>query len=217
MAIQDLRITNPQNYRYPGFLDLKQCKIAVALPSTLTMREDRLVIDELIIDINAIGYVIDKDRNNNIVEFIKALPGTPTASSKQPDKTPETKQPHGRENPPPLQLLIRHFVLRLNQIDFADYSKGKPKVDTYKANIDIALKDVTGVKQAVTLLQEKLLAQQALDLFENLESLVTDLNMPAHLEETLRSMSANVSNASKGRVQESVKKAVQPLRTLWEE
>ena len=212
--IQELRISNPSSYPKLTFVDLKQLKTGVDLRSILSMKKDRLIIDECTLDINTLGYITNPENNNNVIEFAKALKGPASEKTGEKTETPDETPREEEVKKEPLKLLIRRLALRLDTIEVANYTKSPPKIDTYTANINLELTDVSDIQQVIDQIQAKLIAAGADFLIGTLMNSMNGLNINSG--KNLLDLSDDVLKQGKDSIEENVKKTSETLKNVFD-
>ena len=132
-----LVLKNPDGWPEAGFVDLRQFKADVEL---IPLLGDKLVADEVVVDLPQLTLVRNKDGVLNAMAFKNGLDGKPEAGS-PPAETGTKKAP---------QFLIRHLALKFDKLVYADYSGRSPVVKNYNLNLSRDLTDVDSVTKIVS-------------------------------------------------------------------
>lgn len=150
----NISISNPPSFPHPTFIDINQVKVDLDLDS---LNKEVLIIEEVIVDIDKIGYITDTEKNNNLKQFISAFQESDKTQPSEPETSPES--PQEESEPEPFQFLIQRLVIRLNTIETANYANAADgTLKTYNAGIDLELTDVSDVKDIIKPLQRMLLS-----------------------------------------------------------
>lgn len=136
VAVRGLKARNPPGYPSPDFVGLRELRADVSEFSWLFT--DRLVIDDLYIDAEAVQIVREHNGKSNAGEFIAACSrrgadGEGGAATAAPSK--------------PFKFLIKTLRLRLDRLVIGDYTSTTPEIRTYNLKIDHTYSNVTQAKQ----------------------------------------------------------------------
>jgi len=143
LAIRGLVLKNPPSFPVSDFVDLRNFSAAADI---WTLWDDRLVLDDLTLDVRKITLVRRADGKSNAEFFSGNLFGGPTqtANSSGAGVSPVTGSapvPNSRK------FLLRRFALRFDSLVVADYSTGKPVVEESVLQLDERYENVTEAKQ----------------------------------------------------------------------
>lgn len=130
-VIHGLVLRNPPGWPLPDFAELREFRTEVNL---LSLLGDRFIADEIVVDLPRLTLVVDKRGTWNVAAFKEGLAG-----ASQPDR-PAPKQ----------EFLIRHLVLRFDQLVYADYSGSKPGRREFNLALRRDLRDVDSVTKMVS-------------------------------------------------------------------
>lgn len=138
--IEGLNIENPEGYPAPEFLEIDQMSVDVNLKSLMS---ERIVINELIIDLGTLGMVVDSNGNTNADTFLARL----KPESEQPAQKPKP----GEEKEPsvPPQYIIKKVRLQADQLRVVKPGgliRGKTD-KTFDLDFEIVDEDVTDIAQ----------------------------------------------------------------------
>lgn len=140
LELSDATIKNSDDFPEPEFISLRLLK-ADFNPGSLLSK--RLLVEELVIDIEEFGYVTASNGHNNAGEFIDAL-----RESIGMEESAEGEEPQ--------PFLIERLVFRLEKVKLADYSLPEPKIRVINTRIDLELEGVTDVKDLIKPLSREL-------------------------------------------------------------
>lgn len=133
--ISGLVLKNPAGWPEAAFVNLRQFQAEVEL---LPLLDDRFVADEIVIDVERLTLVRNRDGVLNAVAFKEALTGRAEAGERIPARGKSPK------------FLIRHLVLKFDQLVYADYSGRNPVVKDYNLNLTRDLANVDSVTKIVS-------------------------------------------------------------------
>ncbi len=132
-SIKGLVLKNPDDWPATDFIDLREFKAEANLMSVFS---NRVVASEVVIDVARCTLVKNQQGVFNATAFTDALKGPNPASQ------PQAKGPAK-------EFLIKHLVLKFDQLVYADYSAGKPVTREYKLNVNEELRDVDSVAKII--------------------------------------------------------------------
>lgn len=138
VEIDGLILKNPAGWPVDNFLELRQFKADGSLSSFFS---NRIVANEVILDVARCTVVRDKKGEINAAVFSNALTGkstAPAANTAQPKPAAKTKE-----------FLIKHMVLKFDTLVYADYSGEKPATKEYDLKLNSELHDVDSVAKIV--------------------------------------------------------------------
>lgn len=136
MVIRGLVVRNPEGWPIREFVDLREFRAEVNLFSLIG---DRVEADEVVLDIARVTLVRNPEGMLNAVKFKEGFGGD---GAKPADPAPKPGEP----GPAP-KFLIKHMVVRLDHITYADHSRARPSVREYPLNINRELRDVDSVAE----------------------------------------------------------------------
>lgn len=135
LALRGLVLSNPGSFPVGDFVELREFSAEAEVWSLVS---ERLVLDELLLDVRKVTLVRRADGRSNAEVFRQNLFGVPTptpAVAGEPTVGAERK------------FLVRRLTLRFDQLVLADYSEAKPAVQEYKLGLDQRYENVTDAKQ----------------------------------------------------------------------
>ena len=133
VAIKGMILKNPEGWPEENFVDLREFKADAKLGSLFS---DRLLADEVVIDVAKCTVVKNKDGQFNAKVFSAGFGGT--GSSGEPKKQGKKRE-----------FLIKHLVLKFDTLVYADYTGAKPTSKKYDLNLNRDLQDVDSVAKIV--------------------------------------------------------------------
>jgi hypothetical protein len=133
VAVRGLKARNPPTYPSPDFVGLRELRADVSEFSWLFT--DRLVIDDLYIDAEAVQIVRQRNGKSNAGEFMAACSGRSAGGQ------------GGAAPTKPFKFLIKTLRLRLDRLVISDYTSATPEIRTYNLKIDHTYANVTQAKQ----------------------------------------------------------------------
>ncbi len=136
VTVGGLRATNPPGYPSPDFIGIRELRGDLNEFSWLFT--DRLVIDDLYINLEAVQIVREKGGKSNAAEFMAACSRQGGGGGGGSAPAPRSK---------PLAFIIKTLRLRVDRLVIADYTLGSPEIKTYNLNIDHTYKNVTQARQ----------------------------------------------------------------------
>jgi hypothetical protein len=134
VVVRGLAARNPPTYPAPDFVQLRELQADVSIFSWVFT--DRIVVDDLFVDVPKVEIVRRADGTSNLGEFAAAFsrpagaPGAPGAAQGKPAR-----------------YLIRKLRIRLEQLVIADYSGGRHDEAAYRLNMDHTFSDVSDPRQ----------------------------------------------------------------------
>lgn len=133
VALKGLVLKNPAGWPVQDFVDLREFKAEANLKSFFS---DRMVANEVVLDIGRFTLVKNQQGVYNAKVFADALSGTA-----KPDQ-PKTESPKKG-------FLIKHLVLKLDDLVYVDNSTGKPTTKEYNLKFNRELNDVDSVAKII--------------------------------------------------------------------
>jgi hypothetical protein len=133
-AVKGLVLKNPDGWPVAEFAELREFRAEISL---LSLLGDRFEVDEMVVDIARLTLVRDQNGALNAVAFKEALAGKETEGGAAPAKSRRG-------------FLIRHLVLRFDQLVYADHSGRKPSVKEYNLNLRRDMRDVDSVSKIIS-------------------------------------------------------------------
>ena len=134
-------IENPETFPVPTFIRIRQIKVDI---KPMSLIREKVILEELIIDVEEFGYITTAEKENNAIRFINALRGSVGDLGEEEEAVEER------------QFLIEHFELRLKRVEYADFSRRNPRVRRFEPEIMIELEEVTDLKEIVGPLSREL-------------------------------------------------------------
>ncbi len=137
VLVRGLAANNPPGFPAPDFVQLRELRSEVEVFSCIF--RDRIVVDDLDLDVGRIVLMRRHDGKTNAGEFMAAFsrrgssPSAPAAAPSAPGR--------------PTRFLVKNLRLRLGQVVVADYSAAKLDEKKYNLNIDQSYTDVTDTRQ----------------------------------------------------------------------
>jgi len=127
--LQGLQVSNPASFPAPDFVRCKEIKTQISLFSMLS---SRIVIDEVLVDVDAATVVQTKEGDFNLLALARAFPNDSKASTpaKPGTKTLPT-------------FIIKKLTLRINDARYLDFNHGGGKPQVVKIGYDRTFTDVT--------------------------------------------------------------------------
>lgn len=149
LTIRGLVLTNPPAFNTGDFVQLREFRAAGDL---LSLWSDRIVLDELVLDVRRLALVRRADGRSNAELFeqnLGLLAPAPVAPASIPSAStpPQAAAASVTVATPVRSFLIRRFVLRFDQLVLADYSGAKPDVREFNLALDQHYENVTAGKQ----------------------------------------------------------------------
>jgi hypothetical protein len=145
VEMPDASIENPSDFKDQTFVDLAFLKVDFQLASLFG---DPVVIDEFILDIRQIGYVIAPDGRNNAEVFFRNLQ---SGGRSRVDE----KSGNDREDEPRM-VLIKKFSLKIDTVKVSDFDRIVPRVREYLTDVNIELQNVTEASAVLDPLAEEM-------------------------------------------------------------
>lgn len=133
--ISGLVLKNPEGWPEAAFVQLRQFRAEVEL---LPLLDNRFVADEMVVDVERLTLVRNKDGVLNAMAFKDGLTGRAEAGQPPPTSSKATR------------FLIRHLVLKFDQLVYADYSGRSPVVKAYNLSLTRDLTNVDSVTKIVS-------------------------------------------------------------------
>jgi hypothetical protein len=139
LTIRGLVLTNPATFPTGDFVQLREFR---AVAGVWSLFSERLVFDELALDVRKVELVRRADGRSNAEEFGQNL-GL-AGNTPAPPALPESAAPVA---PPARKFLIRRLALRFDQLVLADYTGEKPDVREFNLAVDQHYENITEAKQ----------------------------------------------------------------------
>lgn len=145
LTVRGLVLSNPGSFPMGDFVELREFALEADVGSLVS---ERLVLDELRLDVRKVTLVRRADGRSNAEVFQQNLFGasqaTPAATGEPTaGAPPRPVAPAGPER----KFLIRRLTLRFEQLVLADHSEAKPAVQEYKLGLDQRYENVTDTRQ----------------------------------------------------------------------
>lgn len=135
-AVRGLVLSNPTSFPVSDFVDVREFSAAAEV---MSLWADRLVIDELTVDIRKITLVRAADGRSNAEVFQRNLFGPVPATA--------GASPARAERPPARAFLVRRLRLRFDELALSDHSGAKPVGQVFPLGLDQRYENVTATKQ----------------------------------------------------------------------
>ncbi len=126
IAIQRLVLKNPAGWPVEQIVELREFRVDVNFSSLLGQR---FTTDEMVLDVARVTLMKDPRGALNVLAFQEALTGNAAAGPARPATTS-------------LGFLIKHLVLKIDLLDYADFSGPQPSVKEYNLNLSRDLREV---------------------------------------------------------------------------
>ncbi|HVZ65239.1 MAG TPA: hypothetical protein VG936_11755 [Lacunisphaera sp.] len=130
-VIRGLVLRNPSGWPLSDFAELREFRADVNL---LSLLGDRFVADEIVVDLPKLTLVVNERGAWNATIFKDGLAGASRPASSSSKRS----------------FLIRHLVLKFDQLVFADYSGARPARREYNLALRRDLHDVDSVTKIVS-------------------------------------------------------------------
>lgn len=197
VLVRGLAANNPQGFPMPDFVQLRELRSRVEVfPSIFS---DRIVVDDLDIDVGKIVLMRRKDGKTNAGEFMAAFARRGSGPSQAGGAPAPAK---------PVRYLVKNLRLRIDRLVIADYSGAKPDERTFDLKIDQSYSDVTDTRQL--LVPGVVRTLQSFGLHHDVARL-----LPGDFGAALAAAVGGVAQVGEG-VKDTVKKAGQDLKGLFE-
>jgi uncharacterized protein involved in outer membrane biogenesis len=134
--LEGVVVENPEGWPEKDFLEIRQLRVTAELFSLFS---DRLVIDDAVLDVAKITLVTDAQGRSNAL-LLKNGPGKPETAPK------EAPAPAAHRDQ---KFLIKHLVLKCDQLVYCDYSNGRHAVKSYDLRLNRELRDVDSVAKLI--------------------------------------------------------------------
>lgn len=146
---RDIVLTNPPRFEDKELAIVKQLKVDVEMSPRLIWNRDisKIVVQEMILDVENLQLVINKAGENNVLLFGKEIWEHAQKSQKQ---TPPLKgaavpsQSSGVKMP-----FITYLKVRLGTLNYKDYSSGTPVIKQFQLNYTWEFHNISDIRQAV--------------------------------------------------------------------
>ncbi len=130
-------VENPEGWPEKDFLEIRQVRANTELFSLFS---DRLVIDDAVLDVAKVTLVTDAQGRSNVLLLKNGSSGKPEAA---PKEAPAPTAHHDQK------FLIKHLVLKCDQLVYCDYSNGRHAVKSYDLRLNRELRDVDSVAKLI--------------------------------------------------------------------
>ena len=135
VVIRGLVLKNPAGWPVAEFVDLREFRAEASL---LSLLGNRFIADEILVDVARLTLVVDRQGTLNAVAFKEGLAGREPAGQGQP--AGGAKQ----------EFLIRHLVLKIDRLVYADHSGGRSSGKEYQLNLNRDMRDVDSVTKIIS-------------------------------------------------------------------
>ncbi len=200
IAFKDFSINNPSNFSTSDFVLFKELTLDVDAWSS---NNEKLVFDEIVIDIARFNWIENKYGKSNVQQFTHKLKKQTDASkTSDTSKTPTTdKEPSSPSAP--IGLLIKKLTFRLGTVSIQH--KGK-EAKAFEINYDKTFTNVTDLELVANRINADLSAQ-GITIFKELllDSLLKNDNLK-NLNESLNNSTTPAINSGKKAVDEMQEK-----------
>ncbi len=144
-ALRGLVLSNPGSFPVGDFVELREFSAEAEVWSLVS---ERLVLDELRLDVRKVTLVRRADGRSNAEVFRQNLFGAPTTvPAVAGEPTAGATPPPAATAGPARKFLVRRLTLRFDQLVLADYSEAKPAVQEFNLGLDQRYENVTDAKQ----------------------------------------------------------------------
>ncbi|MBL9214199.1 MAG: hypothetical protein JNG83_01860 [Opitutaceae bacterium] len=133
VAIRGLLLQNPDGWPEPAFVDLREFRANAEL---FSLFGDRFVADEVVVDVANLTLVKNAQGTLNATAFNDSLSGQAEG---------EPSSGGGKR-----KFLIRHLVLKFDQMVFIDHTGARPVTKEYNLKLSRDLRDVDSVAKIVS-------------------------------------------------------------------
>ena len=135
VAIRGLVLKNPAGWPAAEFVDLREFRAEANLFSLLGRR---FIANEIVVDVARLTLVVNQQGVINAVAFKEGLAGKETSGAAKPAARSRR------------EFLIRHLVLRIDKLVYADHSGRRPAVKEYNLNLSRDMRDVDSVTKIIS-------------------------------------------------------------------
>ena len=135
VVIRGLVLKNPMGWPRAEFVDLREFRAEASL---LSLLGNRFIADEILVDVAQLTLVVNQKGSLNAVAFKEGLAGKESAGPGKP--AGGAKQ----------EFLIRHLVLKIDKLVYADHSGWRPSVKEYQLNLSRDMRDVDSVTKIIS-------------------------------------------------------------------
>lgn len=137
VAIVGAVAENPAGWPTKEFVALRRFQVDAEI---LPLFKHRFVADKVVVDVEKLTLVRNKDGLMNAEAFRNGLIGAKT----EPGPTPSKKESIKTD------FLIRHLVVKFDRLAVSDYSGKKPVLKEYDLQVERELRDVDSVAKLVS-------------------------------------------------------------------
>ena len=130
-------VENPIGWPSPEFITLRRFHVEAEL---LPLLRHRFVANEVVVDIESLSLVRNKDGQLNTDAFRTGIVGPKPKSEPNPPKGESAKT----------EFLIQHLVLKFDRLVVADYSGSKPVVKEYDLHLSREMRNVDSMTKLVS-------------------------------------------------------------------
>lgn len=140
-SINGMRLLNPPYYQRKQFIDIRQIEAKVVLGS---LYKEELVVDYLVIDVEKITWVEDKNGNINIIEFANSFKkkGEDSTNESSNDSQVDPRKRVSNKR----RFIIKKFIVKLGQLDVVGFPDGGDTVQNFAINYNKEFVDVRDFK-----------------------------------------------------------------------
>lgn len=166
VAVRGLVLKNPAGWPVAEFVDLREFRVEANLFSLLG---NRFIADEVVVDVAQLTLVVNQQGTLNAIAFKEGLAGRETAGTTK--RSARARQ----------EFLIKHLVLRFDQLVYADHSGRRPSVKEYNLSLSRDMRDVDSVTKIIspfTSTVQGLVTNTIAGMFQSSPDLLKELTSP---------------------------------------
>lgn len=162
-------IMNPTPFPAGSSLALiKNFKVDLDFASLFVTPDKPLIIEEIVLNIDTLGFVTDKNGNNNAITFAKAFTKKPDSGKEDPSvEDAGNDQPSEKYEKKPFTFLIRKLTLSLDKIHLLDESRSKVRDKTFDVGLTLELENISSFQSIVDEVKKKIDSLDPRILLEN--------------------------------------------------